>query len=181
MFAVALLGVAAASWTPAGALTRPRLPVTTPAARSIVCVASPPASTPLADCEDEPSTGLSLGGARTLLAGVAAVYGTNYAAVKSLDEWTGSSAAAATLRFALCVAVLAPCLAAAAHRHPSVVRWPLARDGLEVGFWFALGYVVQACALEHSPAGVQAFLLSLTVVVCPALESLLERTKQPVR
>ena len=83
--------------------------------------------------QPQQDTTLSLGHARALLAGVACVYGTNYAAVKMLDEWVGLPAAAAALRFALCVAVLAPCLASAAARFPRVVRWPMARDGLEVG------------------------------------------------
>jgi drug/metabolite transporter (DMT)-like permease len=47
--------------------------------------------------------------------------------------------------------------------------------------YFAFGYLVQAAALETSSAGLQAFLLSLTVVVCPALESLFEGTRQPPR
>ena len=123
----------------------------------------------------------SVANARILLAGVAAVYGTNYAAVKVLDEEIGSPAMAAVLRFSLGVAFILPCLASAAARHPRVVQWPVARDGLEVGTWFAFGYMVQACALEHSPAGVQAFLLSLTVVTCPALESILEGKQQPMR
>ena len=124
---------------------------------------------------------MGVGDARALLAGVAAIYGTNYAAVKLLDGWVGSPAEAAVLRFALCAALLLPCLANAGMRYPRVVQWPMARDGLEVGTWFALGYIVQACALESSPAGVQAFLLSLTVVTCPALESVVDKAKQPPR
>ena len=164
-------------------------PHTLPAARSVLPRLPPPAlcttsqhQQPADATQSEPppstSTGLSIAQARVLLGGVAAVYGTNYAAVKCLDTWVGSPADAATLRFALCVAVLTPIVMTA----PKIVRsGPVMRDGLEIGLYFSLGYIVQALALEHSPAGIQAFLLSLTVVVCPALESLIERTKQPPR
>ena len=112
---------------------------------------APPPSTPSSDPFSQtealstPSSGvtnsatLSVGCARALLAGVAAIYGTNYAAVKVLDEAVGDPAMVAVVRFALCVALLLPLLGAAAVEHPRVVRWPLARDGLECGFWFALG------------------------------------------
>lgn len=119
--------------------------------------------------------------ARLLLAGVAAVYGSNYCTVKLLDEWIGSAPAAATLRFALSLIVLMPVLAHVGRSDSRVFQWPIARDGLEVGVWFALGYVAQALALEVSPAGLQAFLLSLTVVVCPMLEAIFEGKQQPKR
>ena len=117
--------------------------------------------------------------ARVLLGIVAAFYGTNYAAVKLLDEWVGSPSEAAFMRFVLCALVLLPALQRTGVEAPYTVSWPLARDGLEIGVWMALGYISQAIALETSPATVQAFLLSLTVVVCPALESIFEAKRQP--
>jgi len=124
---------------------------------------------------------LDVNGARTLLAVVAAVYGTNYASVKLLDEWVGVSSMAALLRFSLALVVVVPALLLTARREPRVLDTRVAADGLQVGLLFALGYVVQAVALETSQAGVQAFLLSLTVVVCPALQTCLDGVKQPAR
>ena len=159
--------------TPPVVSSKPSLPLRVPddlPIRQSSVVERPQSQAP----EEVELPSLSVNNARALLASVAAIYGTNYAAVKILDENIGSPAMAAVLRFSVCVALLLPCLAAAASRFPSVARWPMAKDGLEIGTWFALGYIVQACALEHSPAGVQAFLLSLTVVTCPVLESVLE-------
>ena len=107
---------------------------------------------------------------RILLLAVSAAYGTNYASVKLLGEWFSSPAEAAALRFGIALAALAPALTVLAARDPRYVSWPLARDGISVGVCFAAGYAVQALALETSQAAVQAFILSLTVVVCPLLE-----------
>ena len=121
------------------------------------------------------------GAARALLATVAALYGTNYASVKTLDELVGSSSAAASLRFALALAVAAPIAASVFAQRPRLASWSVARDGAEVGCWFWLGYATQAVALETSCAGLQAFLMSLAVVVCPLLEALIDRKTQPPR
>ena len=48
--------------------------------------------------------------------------------------------------------VLLPALFASSRTHPTVLQPKLARDGLECGVWFALGYMVQACALEQARA-----------------------------
>ena len=108
------------------------------------------------------------------------MYGSNYATVKMLDEWVTCAPAAAVLR-SLALLLLIPILLQTSLKEPRVIQWPLARDGLQVGALFALGYCVQAQALEVSPAGLQAFLLSLTVVVCPICESLFEGKRQPMR
>jgi drug/metabolite transporter (DMT)-like permease len=121
------------------------------------------------------------GAARALLATVAALYGTNYASVKTLDELVGSSSAAASLRFALALAVAAPIAASVFAQRPRLASWSVARDGAEVGCWFWLGYATQAVALETSSAGLQGFLMSLAVVVCPLLEALIDRKTQPPR
>jgi len=55
----------------------------------------------------------------------------------------------------------------------------MARDGMEIGACFGLGYVCQALALQTMPAAVVGFLLSLTTVVCPALEAFVARKRQP--
>jgi len=124
---------------------------------------------------------LSKQNARLLLAAVAALYGTNYAAVKLLDDWVGMSSSAALLRFALATLITGPAMLLTARAEPRVLSASTARGGLLVGGLFALGYVVQAIALETSEASVQAFLLSLTVVVCPVLQTTLDGVVQPRR
>lgn len=119
--------------------------------------------------------------ARISLALVAATYGSNYACVKLLDEWVGESSVASCLRFAIACAVMLPALGYCGWQDARYLRWPFARDGLVTGSWFAAGYCAQAVALETSPAGVQAFLLALSVLVCPMLEQLVEGKQQPRR
>ena len=119
--------------------------------------------------------------ARGALALVAAIYGSNYACVKLLDEWVGETSVAAALRFAVALAVMLPVLGHLGLRERRYVSWPFARDGLVVGSWFALGYCAQATALETSAAGLQAFLLALSVLVCPVLEALVDGKTQPRR
>lgn len=119
--------------------------------------------------------------ARGALALVAATYGSNYACVKLLDEWVGEPSVAAALRFAVALAAMLPVLGTLGLRERRFVSWPFARDGLVVGSWFALGYCAQATALETSPAGLQAFLLALSVLVCPVLEALVDGKTQPQR
>lgn len=118
---------------------------------------------------------------RALLAACAASYGTNYALIKLLDGWAGSPATGAALRFSVAAAALLPALLVLGHEEPRLLSWPLARSGVEVGCWFACGYAVQAVALETSGAGMQAFLLSLAVVVCPVLECFVLGRSQPPR
>lgn len=65
--------------------------------------------------------------------------------------------------------MLLPVLLQRATVEPKIVHPAVVRDGLEMGLWMALGYGVQAVALTTSPASLQAFLLSLTVVVCCCL------------
>jgi len=141
------------------------------------------ATSPLAEPLKPEPTGLhGANGARALLALVAATYGTNYAAVKLLDEWVGEPSSAAALRFGIAVGVMLPQLL---HMGSSVDRrflsWPLAADGLLIGLFFWAGYATQAVALTTSAAGLQAFLLALSVVVCPILEALIDGKPQPPR
>jgi hypothetical protein len=130
---------------------------------------------PEVDEEVRPGGSPNFNAARIALGVVAATYGSNYACVKLLDEWVGDPAVAATLRFTVASAAMLPALAYLGTRVDSkYISWPLARDGLMVGLWFWLGYAVQAVALETSAASLQAFLLSLSVVVCPLLERFLD-------
>lgn len=124
----------------------------------------PPVAASLAGPEDS-------AGARNLLAASTAVYGTNYACVKLLDEWVGSAADGTALRFTVAALVLVPLLVGLSRKEPRLVQRQFALDGMEQGGWFFLGYVAQAVALETSSAALQAFLMSLAVVVCPILEA----------
>lgn len=117
--------------------------------------------------------------ARGLLAASTAIYGTNYACVKLLDEWVGSAADGTALRFTVAALFLVPMLVGLSRREPQLVQRQFALDGMEGGVWFFLGYVAQAVALETSSAALQAFLMSLAVVVCPILEAaILGRTQR---
>jgi len=149
-------------------------------AASIASDESSTLSPSLSGGADAEITGANM--ARLALGVVAATYGTNYACVKLLDEWVGSPSIAAALRFAVACAAMLPALGYLGVKVDSrYTSWPLARDGLTVGFWFFLGYAVQAMALETSAASLQAFLLSLSVVVCPLLERFADGKRQPLR
>ena len=119
--------------------------------------------------------------ARVALAIVAATYGSNYACVKLLDEWIGEPSIAALLRFTVALSVMLPALAYCGAKDDRYFKWSFAKDGLVIGAWFAAGYCAQAIALETSPAGIQAFLLALSVLVCPMLEAVVDGKEQPRR
>ena len=119
--------------------------------------------------------------ARFALAAVAATYGSNYACIKLLDEWIGEPSIAALLRFTVALSAMLPALAYCGARDERYLQWGFAKDGLVIGAWFAAGYCAQAIALETSAAGVQAFLLALSVLVCPMLEALVDGKEQPRR
>ena len=119
--------------------------------------------------------------ARFALAAVAATYGSNYACIKLLDEWIGEPSMAALLLFTVALAAMLPALAYCGARDERYLQWGFAKDGLVIGAWFAAGYCAQAIALETSAAGVQAFLLALSVLVCPMLEALVDGKEQPRR
>jgi len=119
--------------------------------------------------------------ARASLALVAAIYGSNYACVKLMGDWVGTPAEAAVLRFSVAALAAIPVLAHFARTRKELVSWPVARDGLSVGLFFGSGYMIQAVALQTSTASLQAFLLSLSVIVCPMLDQLLGGKPQPTR
>jgi len=133
--------------------------------------------------DEEQQSALSAGvdAARAVVALVALVYGTNYATVKLLDEQIGTTSLGALLRFSICACAITPALLMVGSRQPKVLQRSMVASGLEIGVWMGLGYIVQAMALETSAAATQAFLLSLTVIVCPFLETALDGVRQPAR
>lgn len=119
--------------------------------------------------------------AQVLLVLTAATYGTNYVCVKQLDDWAGSASTGAALRFLVSAATVIPIIVRLGYASPRYVRWEMAWDGAMVGAWSAAGYAVQAIALRTSKTGIQAFLLSLSAIVCPILEACIDRKQQPAK
>eukprot|EP00189_Rhodosorus_marinus_P002354 CAMPEP_0113969530 /NCGR_PEP_ID=MMETSP0011_2-20120614/10390_1 /TAXON_ID=101924 /ORGANISM="Rhodosorus marinus" /LENGTH=417 /DNA_ID=CAMNT_0000983241 /DNA_START=301 /DNA_END=1554 /DNA_ORIENTATION=+ /assembly_acc=CAM_ASM_000156 len=94
---------------------------------------------------------------------VAALWGTNFAIVKMLDE-SVRVAASAFARFGLAALALSPWMIGA----PKEV---LLR-GFDIGKYVFLGYYFQTVALKYSTANKIAFLCSLTVVFVPLLSTM---------
>jgi drug/metabolite transporter (DMT)-like permease len=108
------------------------------------------------------NSGISL--ARGVLLTCAALYGTNFASVKMLDEAMAPSMAA-FLRFTLAALVFAPPMLQKGLKNPALMF-----GGLEVGFYVWVGYVMQAISLQTTSASVAAFICSLSVIVVPLLD-----------
>lgn len=119
--------------------------------------------------------------ARILLLVAAALYGTNFALVKILDE-NVPVGASTSLRFGLSALVSLPWLLPSGKElkkkgnffelaDPSLF-WGSTFAGMEVGFWTSLGYVAQAVGLETIDASKSAFICSLAVVFVPLLDCL---------
>ncbi|CAM9290871.1 unnamed protein product [Phaeothamnion confervicola] len=101
--------------------------------------------------------------ARGMLAGVAALYGTNFASVK-ICEAALAPPVAAFLRFTLAALIFAPALRGA--------KREALQGGLEVGLFAAVGYIAQSIALTTTTASKSAFICSLAVVFVPFLDML---------
>jgi drug/metabolite transporter (DMT)-like permease len=118
--------------------------------------------------------------ARLLLLGAAALYGTNFAAVKLLVHGADSMpvGVSSTLRFGLAALATLPWLLKTSDETSTTttttssnVALDAVKSGLEVGMWNSLGYVAQAVGLEMgTQASTSAFLCSLAVVVVPLLD-----------
>ncbi|CAM9469349.1 unnamed protein product [Choristocarpus tenellus] len=107
-------------------------------------------------------TGLGVWVSRGLLAGVAALYGTNFGCVKLLEESVPISLAAA-LRFSV---ALVPFLPSLVRTSPAVLK-----AGIEIGVVNAVGYWAQSQSLMTTTASKSAFICSLAVVLVPLLDS----------
>ncbi|KAJ8609691.1 hypothetical protein CTAYLR_009377 [Chrysophaeum taylorii] len=113
--------------------------------------------------------------ARLAILTCAAVYGTNFAMVKTLDRELAPSLSA-SLRFGLAAFASMPILM---KKTASLRQTSLLAGALEVGTVNALGYVSQAIGLQAVDASLSAFVCSLTVVVVPALDAIFLRRKTP--
>lgn len=127
--------------------------------------------------------------ARALILGAAALYGTNFAFVKTLIVSENMSVGAMTsLRFFLASLFtcywLLPSSSSSSASSSSDTDENIVENksddlgtkaivaGLEIGVWNAIGYIGQAVGLQTMDAGKSAFICSLAVVVVPILDSL---------
>lgn len=122
--------------------------------------------------------------ARLLLLLSAALYGTNFTMVKSLDE-SMSVGMSSTLRFGFAAVAMLPWLFAPlddelknatvdaddgelAKEGPS--RFSVGLVGMEIGMYAAVGYIAQAVGLKTTTASKSAFICSMAVVIVPILD-----------
>jgi drug/metabolite transporter (DMT)-like permease len=106
-----------------------------------------------------------------MLASVAVIYGTNFAAIKYLDEANVDVSIVTAIRFALASLALCPFL----YKAP----WPVVLRGIEVGVWVSAGYIAQAIGLQTTQASKSAFICSLAVVVVPIVNAIIYKKKAP--
>jgi len=104
---------------------------------------------------------------RVLVMIAAALYGTNFATVKILDDQI-PIAAGASLRFTLAALAVSPFLFSKSKTDGSSLSVILA--GLEIGAWNSAGYLSQAVGLASTSASKSAFICSLAVVIVPLLD-----------
>lgn len=117
--------------------------------------------------------------ARLLLLFSAALYGTNFTMVKSLDEHM-SIGLASTLRFGFAALVMLPFLFAPicdelkllaseeGRKEPTKLSTGLA--GMEIGLYCAIGYIAQAVGLQTTTASKSAFICSMAAATVPILD-----------
>jgi drug/metabolite transporter (DMT)-like permease len=115
---------------------------------------------------------LNVWAARAILLLVAALWATNFPAVKYLETLcfhppcNHPPSEFALARFGVAGLVCVPLL--------FKQNWDIIKAGFECGLYICLGYVTQAVALSSIPAGKCAFICSLTVLVVPILAAILE-------
>lgn len=103
----------------------------------------------------------SLTAARGMILLAAVLCGTNFGAVKLLQD-TMDAPLLLTARFLICAMCMSPFLQ---NLNPKVVA-----PAVQTGTLLGLGYLTQAIALQTTSAGVIASLCSLTTVTCPFIE-----------
>lgn len=128
---------------------------------------------------------------RLLIIFAASLYGSNHSAVKILESNIPLEVGT-TLRFALAAAITLPWLfqdednqSDSNSQSDSVATKDSSNQndtfmslngailgGAEIGFWNWMGYMAQAIGLQSTPAGTNAFICSLSVVIVPILDML---------
>jgi drug/metabolite transporter (DMT)-like permease len=133
--------------------------------------------------------------ARCLVLFAAALYGTNFASVKIIDELMPVSAACA-IRFLFAAVISVPLMLilnkdevfnssskavvddrSSNGNEQASTSSPSWSDifftGAEIGVWNVCGYLSQAVGLQHTSASTSAFICSLAVIVVPLLDTLI--------
>ena len=121
--------------------------------------------------------------ARALLLGAAALYGTNFALIKVLDEVIPVGAST-SLRFGLASFATMPWLLPSKREKKSIndsnvknetsTFWDATIAGMQVGFWVSIGYISQAVGLETTDASkVILFLYCIRQIVSLDIKTLI--------
>jgi drug/metabolite transporter (DMT)-like permease len=113
--------------------------------------------------------------ALVLLVAISAIYGTNYTAIKVMDDAFLDPYFSTLLRFAIATVVFTPVMLKAVRRGRSDVII----GGMEVGLLNGFGYLFQALSLQQpgSSASSVAFISSLSCIVVPLLDWLVPAVK----
>mmetsp|Transcript_58417 Transcript_58417/g.142876 ORF Transcript_58417/g.142876 Transcript_58417/m.142876 type:complete len:501 (+) Transcript_58417:280-1782(+) len=114
---------------------------------------------------------------RLLVLAASAIYGTNFATVKLLDDVMPLSLSA-MLRFSIAAGVVAAFVLgrerddvdAMVGKERNLAFW----SGAEIGLWYSIGYLAQAEGLQTVSAGKSAFFNALAVIVVPILDALVK-------
>lgn len=107
--------------------------------------------------------------ALVLLLVISGIYGSNYAAIKTMDVAGMDPFYSTIVRFAVAASVFIPAIFKVAHKQK---RGDIIRGGVEIGLLNGFGYLFQAVSLEQadSVASTVAFIASLACVVVPLLD-----------
>ena len=107
--------------------------------------------------------------ALVLLLVISGIYGSNYAAIKTMDVAGMDPFYSTIVRFALAACVFIPAIFKVALKQK---RGDVIRGGIEIGLLNGFGYLFQAVSLEQpdSVSSTVAFIASLACVVVPLLD-----------
>jgi drug/metabolite transporter (DMT)-like permease len=95
---------------------------------------------------------------------LAFLWGTNFSAIKYLDNSNIDVSIISTIRFSLASLTLSPFLIG--------ISKEIILAGIDVGFWVALAYITQGIGLETIDSNISAFICSLSVVIVPLINGL---------
>mmetsp|Transcript_2058 Transcript_2058/g.2923 ORF Transcript_2058/g.2923 Transcript_2058/m.2923 type:complete len:430 (+) Transcript_2058:203-1492(+) len=108
--------------------------------------------------------------ARFLTLVAAAIYSTNPTSVKVMNEHLPFEVSA-VLRFSLAVVVIAPAVFGK-QQEKSQDQLEATLGGMEVGFWYSIGFVFQAIGLQTVGSGKTAFFAAMSMLFVPILDSI---------
>jgi len=105
---------------------------------------------------------------RALFLSCCVAYGTNFALGRFMNEALAPSVVSG-LRFSLAALVLSPFL--------KDIKKDLIKDSVLMSLFIAAGYIGQSISLQTIEAGKAGFICSLSVIVCPILETVFDNKK----